>query len=144
MSNRRQEIPTSVSDFEIWNSFVIRRLAFVIRTPSFLQLHFNVIAFHHHLVALHTFESRWGEDVSGFEVEFGVVPRANDLATVHLPFGQRSARVRTRVVDGVKGAADVEHGDSIAVDLCRHGIARRQLCRIRNFYEFGHTGYLWC
>src|SRR6266699_1677009 len=139
MSNRRQDVLTSSSGFEIWISFVIRHLSFVIRTPSFLQLQFNIISLHDYFVTLYTFESRWGQHVARVEVEFGVVPWANDLATVHFSFRQRSARMRTRVVDRVKSAGDVEHRDAIAVDLDRRGFSRWQVCRVRNFHEFGHN-----
>src|SRR6266581_3344858 len=107
------ELAGPCSDFEVWNYFVIRHLSFVIPISSFgFQFHFNIIPFHHNLVTLHTLEGRWGEHVACFEVKFRLMPRANDLATVHFSFRQGSACMGTSVVDSVKSPADVEHRDA--------------------------------
>src|SRR5438067_8018402 len=103
------------------------------RLPVGLHFHFHIVPFHHHSVTFHALEGRRREHIAGLEVKRRVVPRANNLLAVNLPFGQRSACVRTGVVDGEKRPADVEHRDAIAIYLRHRGFARRQTLRVRDF-----------
>src|SRR5262249_46734486 len=51
------------------------------------------------------------------DVKAGAVPGADNLGADQVAFRQRTAAMRTAIVNGVKGAADVEQGQGTAADL---------------------------
>src|SRR6266850_5089224 len=71
-------------------------------------------------------------DSAGFEIHFPLVQRADDGVACDDAVAERSALMRTLVVDGEKAIAEVENGDSLVADLGGSPFTRRDAVAGRN------------
>lgn len=71
---------------------------------------------------------------SGGYVELPVVPGAKHDIAVDEPFGQRTGPMSASVLDGVKGASDIEKGDLLTVHDDAGGLPGRKFLRTNGFH----------
>jgi len=77
------------------------------------DFHFHVVFRDPNGKTLHAALRRRSQHGTGFNVEAGAVPGADDLFTGHHPFGQRAAAMRTGVLNCVASASDIENGEAL-------------------------------
>jgi hypothetical protein len=102
---------------------------------SVVNRYVDVVAAHKGGVDRHGLDRRHAERTPGFDVEAGTMAWALNLGSNQFAFGQGAAVVRAYVVDGMKGAVEVEYGDGPAVNLDQFLAPRGQLAARRDFYK---------
>lgn len=92
--------------------------------PARLDLYFHVICRDLDSKAFHSLPSRWFKNCAGFQVEAGAVPGADHFIVFDLTFPQRSAAMRTNILNCVQPSTRIE--TCSAHPTCRWVGAHRQ------------------
>ena len=71
------------------------------KDPSLSDFDFDVVFGDPNYKALRALSGRWTQDRTGFDVEPGTMPWADDLVACHHALCQRPAAVRARILDGI-------------------------------------------
>lgn len=97
----------------------------------------NVIVYDAYLTA-GDLEIGISNPLPGFDAEFPAVPRTLDDGSIQLPFTQRTAGVRTGIVDGVERPVDIKEGYPYSTNVYRSSCSRRNVMHLRNSNELVH------
>src|SRR2546425_3040008 len=85
--------------------------------PARLALYFHVICRDSDSKAFHSLPSRWFKNCAGFHVEAGAVPGADHFIVFDLTFPQRSAAMRTSILNCVQSSTRIENGNCLPCNV---------------------------
>src|SRR5438067_5983979 len=103
--------------------------------------HVNVLVLYGHGEA-RDFHGRIHGMGAGRHVEGPAVPRARDLAPLNEAFAQGTAAVRTRAIEGIEPAADLEQCDGTPAGLDGKPATFRHIRRPRDLVLLRHDAFL--
>jgi len=107
--------------------------------PAPLDLHFNVVSNHTHVVGASVLIGWRTENFSCAHIKLCAVPRAGDLVTLDFSFGQRPFLMRAGIFEGKERPLDVEERYLLALMFHEPRRARRDLARFSHLHKFSHA-----